>query len=244
MMGEAEKIFEKKYTCPVCENQFTAKTVKSGRAKLLRTDMDLRNTFDGIEPLKYEVVLCQNCGYGALAKFFPTVGSVQRKLIKEKITPNFKLIPEEGDTYTYEQALARYNVALANAVVKMAKVSEGAYICLKIGWLCRSYKESLDKAAADYQSHYEKLDAMEKTHMQKAYKGFIKAVQSEEFPMCGMDESTMNYLLAVLAMEEGDYGDSTKLLSQIITSSAASSRVKDRAREVKEELSKRMKETE
>ena len=59
--------------------------------------------------------------------------------------------------------------------------------------------------------------------------------------MCGMDENTVDYLLAVLAMEHEDYYDSSKLVSKILTSYSAGQRLKDRARDVKEELSRRMK---
>ena len=76
----------------------------------------------------------------------------------------------------------------------------------------------------------------------KAYDYFIKAVQTEEFPMCGMDESTVDYIIAVLAMEFGDYFDASKLLSKLITSYSATNRLKDRARDAKEELARRMKE--
>lgn len=240
--SEAEKLFDKKYTCPICDNEFKAKTVRTGKARIIKTEMDLRNVYEGIEPLKYDIILCQKCGYAALARFFPTVTSVQHKFISEKITPNFKPVDMEGEEYTFEQALTRYNIAFANAVAKVAKVSEGAYLSLKMGWLCRSYKESLDPEMAGYQNKYEKIETMEKENMRKAYDYFIKAVQTEEFPMCGMDESTVDYLLAVLAMEFGDYFDASKLLSKLITSYTAGQRLKDKARDAKEELAKRMKE--
>ena len=57
-----------------------------------------------------------------------------------------------------------------------------------------------------------------------------------------MDESTVDYILAVLAMEFGDYFDASKLLSKLITSYSAGQRIKDKARDAKEELAKRMKE--
>ena len=238
----ADKLFEKKYTCPICDNNFTAKTVRTGKARMIRTDMDLRNVYEGIEPLKYDIILCQKCGYAALARFFDTVTSIQHKYISEKITPNFKPLQDEGDDYTYEQALARYKIAFANAVVKMAKISEGAYLSLKMGWLCRSHKESLDQDMPGYQEKYDKIEAAEKEYLRKAYDLFVKAVQKEEFPMCGMDESTVDYILAVLAMEFGDYFDASKLLSKLITSYSAGQRIKDKARDAKEELAKRMKE--
>lgn len=239
--NNADKLFEKKYTCPVCENNFTAKTLKTGKARLIRTDMDLRNVYEDIEPLKYDIILCQKCGYGALARFFPNVSSIQHKYITEKITPNFKPLPEDAD-YTYDQALARYKVAFANAVVKMSKASEGAYLSLKTGWLYRSYKENLDKDMSGYEEKCEKLEELEKEQLRKAYDLFVKAVQTEEFPMCGMDESTVDYIIAVLAMEFEDYFDASKLLSKILTSYSAGDRLKDKARDAKEELARRMKE--
>ena len=242
MGNEAEKLFDKKYTCPICENKFTSKTVRTGKARMVRTDMDLRNVYEDIEPLKYDVILCPKCGYAALARFFPNVTSIQHKYISEKITPNFKPMAEENDEYSYEYALFRYRIAFANAVVKMSKVSEGAYLSLKTAWLCRSYKESLSSDEKSYQEKYDKIEAMEKENIRKAYDYFIKAVQTEEFPMCGMDEATVDYIIAVLAMEFGDFFDASKLLSKLITSYTASPRLKDRARDAKEELTRRMKE--
>lgn len=239
--SDADKLFDKKYTCPVCENNFTSKTVRTGKARMIRTDMDLRNVYEGIEPLKYDVILCPKCGYAALARFFPEVTSIQQKYITEKITPHYKHMDENADEYTYEQALNRYGIAFANAVVKMSKVSEGAYLSLKTAWLCRSYKENLDSEAVDYQEKYDKINAMEQEYLRKAYEYFLKAVQTEEFPMCGMDECTVDYILAVLCMEFEDYSDASKLLSKLITSYSAGSRLKDKARDAKEELSRRMK---
>lgn len=237
----ADKLFDKKYTCPVCDNLFTAKTLRTGKARMIRTDLDLRNVYEGVEPLKYDVILCPKCGYGALARFFPSISSVQAQYVREKITPHFKPLEEGMEDYTYEQAIVRYKVALANAVAKMAKVSEGAYICLKMGWLYRSYRENLENASAADPEKQENLEKQERDNLKKAYDYFRKAVQTEEFPMCGMDESTVDYIIAVLAMEFEDFFDASKLLSKILISYSAGNRLKDKARDVKDELTKRMK---
>ena len=236
---DADKLFLKKYTCPVCENIVQAKTVKTGKARLISTDMDLRNVYDGIEPLKYDVIICMKCGYGALVRFFPNVTAVQQKLIGEKITPYFKSVAEEPEEYSYEQAISRYKIAFANAVVKMAKCSEGAYVSLKTAWLYRSYRKSLNPESTGYEERCANLQKLEKECMDKSYQLFLQAVQSESFPMCGMDEPTVDYLMAVLAMEYGDFASSSKLLSKILTSYMATTRLKDKARDVKEELAKR-----
>ena len=101
-LSDADKLFEKKYTCPICDHNFTAKTVRTGKARMIRTDMDLRNVYEDIEPLKYDIILCNKCGYAALSRFFPTVTSVQQKYVEEKITPNFKPLEEDGEEYSFE----------------------------------------------------------------------------------------------------------------------------------------------
>lgn len=41
----------------------------------------------------------------------------------------------------------------------------------------------------------------ERECLKNAYEGFLKAISSEAFPMAGMDENTLQYLLADLARE-------------------------------------------
>ena len=60
------------------------------------------------------------------------------------------------------------------------------------------------------------------------------ARQSEEFPIAGMDSTTLDYLIAALAMETGDHDVAGKMISEILTSRTANSRIKDKARLLKE----------
>ncbi len=183
-----------------------------------------------IDSAKYDVLLCTHCGYAAISRYFPSVTSVQAKLIKENISKNVKLKTYTGDAYSYEEAMERYKLCLAGAVVKKARASEKAYICLKSAWLLRGYQESglaKDKA--------EELKQEEENYLLNAYNGFEEALRSEGFPMCGMDETTMNYLLAELATHFKKYDVASKLVAAILTSSA-STRLKDKARDLKEQI--------
>ena len=65
------------------------------------------------------------------------------KLIRENISQKVHLHTYKGEVYTYDEALERYQLCLANAVVKRARASEKAYICLKSAWLLRGYQEQL-----------------------------------------------------------------------------------------------------
>ena len=238
---EKDYLFEKSYTCPVCDNEFKAKTVKMGKAKFLGSDMDLRPRYEHIDMLKYDILLCPKCGYAALGRFFKYLTSMQVKQIKENISASFKEIKDEDDIYTYEKALGRYKLALANAIVKKGKASEKAYICLKAAWLLRGMKENLDESAADYKQKKAECEKSEMEFLKNAMDGFMTAKSSEGYPMCGMDEETVDYLIAVLAMQFGKYDIASKLIASILTSKDANSRMKDKARDVKDILVERIK---
>lgn len=235
-LTESDFIFAKSFTCPCCDKEFKTKTVKIGKAKLIGTDIDLRPKYEIVDSLKYDVILCPNCGYAALSRFFQYITGPQAKLIAVNISQNFKNTEPSGDIYTYEEAVERYKLALANAIVKRSKSSEKAYICLKLAWVIRGMNENLDDRLPDYENRSKELKEEEDELLQNSLDGFLAARQSETFPMCGMDESTVDYLIAVLSMRFGQMDVAAKLVSAIILSPVANKRMKDKARALKEML--------
>ncbi len=234
---EKDLVYDRTFECPVCDRNFSAKIMKTGRAKLLGTDQDLRPRYEGIDAVKYDVTLCPHCGYAALTRYFGSMSSGQIRLIKENICRNIRLHTfPAGETYSYEEAIERYKVCLANAVVKHAKASEKAYVCLKNAWLLRGYRESLAEAGEGNKSKIEELKQQENAFLQNALNGFVEARQKESFPIAGMDEMTMDYLLAVLAMHFEDYDMAGKMVAGILVSPSANTRIKDKARDLKEQI--------
>ena len=238
---EQDLLFDKSFTCPICDKEFKSRTVKVGKAKLIGTDSDLRPKYEQVDMLKYDIIMCPNCGYAALSRFFKFITTPQAKRVKEMISANFKPRTDQKETYTYDEALERYKVTLANAIVKMAKPSEKAYICLKTAWLLRGKGESLDKADPEYEAKKKAIDNEERDFLKNALDGFLAARQSENFPMCGMDEPTVDYVIAVTATKFEQFDVASKLVSSIITSTAANPRMKDKARDLKEQIVKQVK---
>lgn len=239
---EQDFLFDKSFQCPLCDHEFKARTVKIGKAKLVGTDLDLRPKYENIDMLKYDVILCPNCGYAALSRYFKFLTAVQATKIKEAISKSFKPQTEAKEIYTYDEALERYKLTLANAIVKLAKPSEKAYICLKTAWLLRGQAEHLDPAAPDYAKKKEEVEAEENEFLRNALEGFLAARQTEGYPMCGMDESTVDYLIAVTAMRFEQFDVSSKLVSGIIVSTSANPRMKEKARDLREMLMAKIKE--
>ena len=238
---EKDIVFERNYKCPVCGATFPSKAVRSGKSRLIGTDSDLRAKYDIIDPGKYDVVLCPKCGYAALTRFYDKLTPPQANLIKEKISPTVRISEYNDPIYSYKEAMERYKLALVNAVVKKAKASEKAYICLKSAWVARGYRESLQAEDNADTKLIEELEKQEDELLQNAYKGFVEAIQNEGFPMCGMDEITVNYLVAVLATRFKKYDVASRLIANVLVSPSANPRTKDKARDLKEQILAEMK---
>lgn len=234
--SDGEFVFGKKWTCPICGGEFKNPTVKSSKARMIGSDMDLRPVYEKINPLKYEVVLCPHCGYSALERYFATVTSVQKKLIQEKICAAYKE-REEKETFSYEDGFLRYKMALINSMAKQASDSEKAYVCLKAAWMLRAWRESLNGD----EEKQENLAKQEEEFLRNAKEGFEQANIKEDYPLCGMDETTVDYLRAALSSHFGEYEAAMKLVSGIIANRGAGPRIKDRARDLKEEIVKQSK---
>ncbi len=241
---EEDMLFDKSYTCTVCDKDFKAKMVRSGKAKAMAADQDLRPRYEGIDVLKYDIISCPYCGYSSMSKNFPYLTPAQKRAIKENICNSYKprKIDPDKKIYTYEEAMERHKLALVNTIVKHGKASEKAYICLKTGWILRGQREALEADTPDYEKKKQELESAENQFLKNAYDGFVTARASESFPICGMDEMTVDYLLATLAMRFEEYETAAKLLGSIVTSRTANARIKDRAHDLKDVLMEKLKE--
>lgn len=239
---EKTLVFEKKYLCPVCETSFTSLTVRTGKVHVKEQEIDLHPIYDLMDEIKYDIVACPACGYAALARYFDMITKRQKDAVREKISLNFRPIKHKYEIYTYDDALERYQLALANAIVKDAKASEKAYLCLRYAWLIRQMlRDPVTMSLSHYDEERQKeLKDEEKELLKNALEGFVTAKQSESFPIAGMNTITLDYLLAALYMENGEYTPSLKLIGEILVSRSASNHTKEKARDLKDMIEDKM----
>ncbi len=233
-INEPDLLFDKTHKCPCCDNEFKTLTVKTGKAKMITADTDLRPRYQGIDPLKYDAIVCPHCGYAALSKYFDALMLPQMKLVKEQISKSFTGLPKAEDTLSYDEAITRHKLALVNTIVKRGKLSERAYVCLKLAWLLRGKRETLSKTEEKYNEIATELKKEEADFLSKACEGFMEAFTKENFPICGMDEHTATYLVADLCRQVGKTEEAGRWISRVITSRSAPERIKNKAREIKE----------
>lgn len=230
-MAEKDIVFRKTYKCPICDSSFKSLTVKQGKARPDNTEYDLKVNYKGIEPLKYDVILCTVCGYASLERYYERVSALQRHNIIEKISQGFSTVFEDKDEYSFDDAIVRYKFALMTSTVKQAKNSEMGLLYLKLGWLFRSYARSLDSSNVKKKDELYKLES---SSLQSAYKNFEIARAKEHSPICGMDEVTFDTLLAGLSVKLRKNDEARNYINAILSSRSATSRAKERARDLKE----------
>lgn len=240
-LAEKEFLFDKNVECAVCGSKFTTKVVKTGRARFMGTDLDLRPRYTGVDTVKYDVYMCPSCGYAAVAREFTNVTPLQKQNVTEAVASKFQNasgVTDSGETYTYDNAIIRYKMALLAAIKKPSKLSECAFLCLKLAWLYRGVKETLcpdgdvDSLSDEVRDIVESAGEQETNYIREAYKGFEEALSKEYPPICGMDEPTINYLMSVLAYKNGDMDTASKYGYAVLTARNASAKIKDKERDL------------
>lgn len=206
-------LYDKTYNCPVCESKFKARTIRKGKTRFVGSDIDLHSNYDPINPDYYDVIMCDNCGYASISNTFYHIGERQSKLIADNISIRYvhKDYPLVYDT---DIAIERYKLALLNCMAKNAK----AYICLKLGWLYRDKKDIENEIK----------------HLRFAIEGFNEAFTNENFPICGLDEQTLLYIMAALNFRLGEADESKRILSRLIVKRNLPERLKKKAEDLKE----------
>lgn len=236
-LPEESFLFTKRIRCTICDRVFDVRMVKNARIKRLQPDFDLRPRFEGVDTLKYDIYACPYCGYAAMGRYFEHLTKGQIQLVKDNVCATFKHNGDKvPDTYTYEEAVTRYKLALYNSMVKRAKTSEKAYTCLKISWLYRSMADETPETTEEDKAKKAEYRELQEKFYKEAYEGFQKALATEGFPMCGMDSYTVDYLLASMACHFRDFSYASKCVSNILSSQTVDRRTKDRALELKEQI--------
>ncbi len=232
---EKTLILDRNYTCPICDKKIKAKAVKTNSAKFVETKADLRPIHSNINVNKYETICCPNCGFAALTKNFTNTTQTQRRLIRENIQANYKSHEETPcDFYTTEMAISRMKMTLLCTVKKQAKDSEIGNVCLKLSWLYQDLADELpedDPASAKKRENY--LNEANNAAM-NAYEHLTKARMNEDFPIAGMSETTLDYLLAYYSYVRGEYSTSMQYLSGVVSNRSTSPRLKDKCLELKD----------
>ena len=242
-MNKLDYVYQKKMKCPVCSKEFMTSLVRTSKLRFKDSEMDLRPVYIGFDPLPYDVLVCTSCGYASSSKTFLSISDAKAKKVKINIGDAYS-----GKSYSliydYPTALERYKLALLTAMVSDQSNGVKAYLCLKISWLYRAYKEELEgdrikrieenQSVDDLVKKISEVALQEQVFSEKAYEGFKIAYSNENSSNFGFDEATLEYLLGELARRSGDLAEAKRWISRCIGHKDLSKRLKEKIYDLKE----------
>lgn len=234
--GEPEDsfIYVKEFDCPLCGKKAANPIAKIAKLRPLGTEKDLRTRYKYFEPLKYDVLCCEGCGYAAIQTNFKPLAKPHKLLLDEKIRRPFQPGILKTGVLSFEDAILRYKRAITCSKVRLGKNGEIASLCLRMAWLLRSYSEWVTE-----ESLVQEIKQEEIKYLAAAREGLVLARQKEG-SVPGMPDLTVDYLIGILSMKLGYFQDAQKLFMAVIGNGMAAASQKDKARdrlaEVKEML--------
>lgn len=189
-------------TCPICTSAFTAVNVEVSLYKPDYSDEDFCIHYTEINPLVYEPVICERCGYADFIDTFGTVTEKEKGLFQTFYVNKFTDDPEknpfelseyykclygffdmlgiEGERDVHA-GLEAFKILLLNMEARNAPYLSRAKATLRIGWLYRMMGNPL-----------------EMEYLETAAGHFAKAFKEETFDDGNFDSATCAYLVGEL----------------------------------------------
>lgn len=204
--------------CPVC-NEMTRVIKTRTRLVVEKRDEDLCVHYKNFNPYYYKIWVCENCGYAADEKTF---SSILPKRDREKILDFVQKKQFDvgfSETRTFPDAVGSYQLALTYLDLINGSYAKRATFNLNLAWLYR-FNEDADN---------------EREYMVKAAELFDTALTKERFPVDGMTDGSVLYLIGAIYYRLGYYDHCTQYLSRIISDQDMRSReprVYDKARDL------------
>ncbi len=243
---EKKIIFTKNTVCACCGEKFDDIRVMSSKLRRADADQDLRPRFKFIDTLKYGVTACPHCGYTALKKNFSHIEKKDQYKIKEKVSAKFVARePYKGETMDYSTAIVMHQLALINLAAMDAKLSDQAHMCLQIAWLLRGQIEEAEENPGKYpEAAVQQMKEKEERFYKQAYDGLSQAALVEEYPIGGMNQTTLDYLLAAMGFHFKEYTNAARHCTAVLVEKGISATLKDKALSLKTEILEAKKEEE
>lgn len=200
-MAQLEPLYDKKYTCAMCESSFTTKKVRSRFVKILRFDSDFAPQYaDGFQdPNFYYINVCPECGYSFTDEFSTYFAPGTKQIIQEQICHQWA--PHHyGGERTVQEAMNTFKLAAYSSSLKKEKhiVSAGLYI--RLAWLYRS-TENIEQ---------------ENRFLKLALKEYTESYSTGDYKGTQVSELRLMYLIGELSRRIGLTQDAVRFFSRVI----------------------------
>ncbi len=178
-MKDFNELYDKTVQCPICNNEFVTKKVRTSRLRLIKRDEDFLSHYNVENPIKYNVFVCPISAYHSK---FSDITIADCKVVRENISSKWKR-RDFGAYRSLEESIESYKLALINSTLLNHTNLEIGNLSLNLAWLYR-LKQSEDD---------------EKRFLNLTKEHFIKAYNFESLTATNMDDSKLSYLIGEIS---------------------------------------------
>jgi len=193
-------LFDRQYTCPICQNDFTSKQVKTSAIRAKERKKDFHTIFAGENPTFYGVICCPLCGYAKFENDFKQEVSLKTaQIIKSTITKSWKT-----QDYTQERdlnlAIKVHLIALVNYNILKEKQVVVGKLLLRLAWF------------------YDELGNQEEStkYVGLALEAFLKSYEQEKNEDSEEKELEIIYLLGELNRQLKNYKEAIRWFEMVV----------------------------
>lgn len=201
MLTQLEPLYDKKCKCPICENSFTSKKIRSRFIKLVHTDTDFCPSYSPPEnnPIYYQIFVCPKCGYSYQEDFSEYFPPKTKEDIIKKVCANWNPQDFSGKR-TIEDAIITYKLAVYCATLKKEKHVIIAGMYMKLAWLNRLLENK------DQEQRFLKLAIQE----------YTETYSVQDYLGTPVSEVRVLYLLGELSWRTGNIKEAGLNFSRVI----------------------------
>lgn len=193
-------LFDRKYQCPICDNPFTSKQVKTSAIRAKERRKDFHTIFNGENPTFYGIICCPACGYAKFeSDFKQPVTQKQKDTVKELISKNWKHQDFTGPR-DLNQTIKVHLIALINYNLLNEKQAIIGKLLLRLAWF------------------YDELGTSDecKKYSELALNTFIKSYELEKREEEDEKELEVIYLIGELNRQLGNYKEAIRWYEMVV----------------------------
>ncbi len=200
MEAKMSALFDRQYICPICENSFTSKQVKTSAIRAKERRKDFHTLFTGENPTFYGVICCPKCGFAKFENDFKKEATAKcKETIKNTVSKSWKTqdFTVERDLST---AIKVHLIALVNYTVLKEKQAIIGKLLLRLAW----FNDELGIESECIKYVTLALDA------------FIKCYEQEKQEDAEEKELEIIYLIGELNRQLGNFKESVRWFDMVV----------------------------
>lgn len=200
-MAQLDPLYDKNYTCLMCEHSYTTKKVRSRFVKVLHFDTDFAPVYskEFENPTLYYVNVCPNCGFSSTDEFSPYFPPGSKEELSKKVCSQW--VPHDfSSERKIDDTIKTYKLGAYCSSLKKEKhiVTAGLYI--RLAWIYRSLEN----------------EAQEMRFLKLALGEYIGSFSKGDFKGTQVSEDRLLYLIGELSRRTGNTQDAMRFFSKVI----------------------------